>query len=104
METNKPIIYANVDELAEYIAEGLGGGGGHLVKAGGFLKRDLIEKASIEYSSDCIHSMLLNRMNNYYYRNNMMFHMCDNIVVNIFHNIHLKLLMVLLHILLLLLQ
>lgn len=53
-------------ELAEYIAEGLGGGGGHLVKAGGFLKRDLIEKASIEYSSDCIHSMLLNRMNNYF--------------------------------------
>ena len=53
-------------EMAEYLAQGLGGGGGHLIKAGGFLKRDLIEKAGIEYSNESLHNMLLDRMNRYF--------------------------------------
>ena len=37
-------ITTKASELAKYLAEDMGGGGGHLTKAGGFLKKDLIEK------------------------------------------------------------
>jgi phosphoglycolate phosphatase len=35
---------AHANEVAEYMAHGIGGGGGHLEKAGGFLNAQLIEK------------------------------------------------------------
>lgn len=53
-------------ELAGYVAEGIGGGGGHLVKAGGFLKKDLIEKMGVEYESDSIRKLLAKRMKTYF--------------------------------------
>ena len=39
------IVEVNADELAKYISEGLGSGGGHLDKAGGFLDDKLIGRA-----------------------------------------------------------
>lgn len=53
-------------ELAGFIAEGLGGGGGHLVKAGGFLKKDLIEMSGVEYTKESIHHLMSKRMKNYF--------------------------------------
>ncbi len=53
-------------ELAGYIAQGLGGGGGHLVKAGGFLKKDLIEKMGTEYVRDELEELLDGRMESYF--------------------------------------
>ena len=53
-------------ELAGYIAEGLGGGGGHLVKAGGFLKKDLIESGGTEYTKEALEKLLNSRMESYF--------------------------------------
>lgn len=36
-------------ELAEFITEGIGSGGGHLEKAGGFIQTDLLEKTAVTY-------------------------------------------------------
>ncbi len=53
-------------ELASYITAGYGGGGGHLVKAGGLLKKDLLEASGISYDSDHIREFLFARMHDYY--------------------------------------
>ncbi len=53
-------------ELASYLAGDLGGGGGHLVKAGGFLQRDLIVKAGMDYKKDIIERYLMERMLRYH--------------------------------------
>ncbi len=53
-------------ELAGYLAEGFGGGGGHLIKAGGFLKKDLIVQKNIEYEPEAIHTLLSARMKKYF--------------------------------------
>ena len=53
-------------ELAGFVAEHLGGGGGHLVKAGGFLKKDLIVKAGIAYEKEAISRFITGRMNEYF--------------------------------------
>lgn len=53
-------------ELAGYISGSFGGGGGHLVKAGGFLKRDLIKKAGIEYTPVSIKELINGRMKEYF--------------------------------------
>ena len=53
-------------ELAAFLAEHLGGGGGHLVKAGGFLKKDLMVKAGIEYGKEAVSSFVTARMNEYF--------------------------------------
>lgn len=60
------IATVQANELAGFIAEGLGGGGGHLVKAGGFLKKDLIEKQGFAYNTDAVRNMLVERMNDYF--------------------------------------
>ena len=52
-------------ELAFFLAEGYGGGGGHLVKAGGFLQRDLIEAGGIRYEKDSLNKFLRDRMEEY---------------------------------------
>lgn len=53
-------------ELAAFLAENLGGGGGHLVKAGGFLKKDLLVKAGVSYEKDAITAFIMSRMNTYF--------------------------------------
>ena len=59
-------ITTKASELAKYLAEDMGGGGGHLTKAGGFLKKDLIEKKGIAYTSEAIRKMLCDRMEKYH--------------------------------------
>lgn len=39
-------------ELAEFITDGIGSGGGHLEKAGGFIQMDLLQKACEKYYAD----------------------------------------------------
>ncbi len=53
-------------EMASFLAEGLGGGGGHLVKAGGFLKKDLIEKNGVAYETDKVKELMDSRMREYF--------------------------------------
>lgn len=53
-------------ELAEYLAENYGGGGGHLVKAGGFLKKDLLMRAGVRYGKEDITRFVTERMNAYF--------------------------------------
>ena len=60
------ITSVQANELAAYICEGLGGGGGHLIKAGGFLKKDLIEKNGYDFTQDTIRKLLNDRMNGYF--------------------------------------
>ena len=60
------VATVQANELAGFIAEGLGGGGGHLIKAGGFLKRDLIEKSGTDYNKDAIRDMLIDKYNAYF--------------------------------------
>ena len=57
---------AKANELAEYIADGCGNGGGHLVKAGGFLQREKLEALGIDYTEESLHSYLSERMLNYF--------------------------------------
>ncbi len=53
-------------ELAAFLAENLGGGGGHLVKAGGFLKKDLLVKAGVRFEKEDITRFITARMNAYF--------------------------------------
>ncbi len=53
-------------EMADYIAKGYGGGGGHLVKAGGMLKKDLLIQGGIAYESEDIERFLDERMQSYF--------------------------------------
>lgn len=54
-------------ELAEFITDGIGSGGGHLEKAGGFIQSDLLEKAYIKYGRERdANSFLKWRMNDYF--------------------------------------
>ena len=57
---------AKANELAEFIAEGCGNGGGHLVKAGGFLQREKLEAAGVEYTEEGLHAYMSERMLNYF--------------------------------------
>lgn len=67
------VTSVQANELAGYIADGLGGGGGHLIKAGGFLKRDLIEKNDIKYSTEMVREMLVNRMDSYFFDSEILY-------------------------------
>lgn len=53
-------------ELAAYLTEGLGGGGGHLIKAGGLLKKDLIVQSGVPYTRAGVDALLDERMKRYY--------------------------------------
>lgn len=53
-------------ELAEYIAEGVGSGGGHIEKAGGILKIGLLEAAGLPLTKEAIRAFIYNRMLVYY--------------------------------------
>ncbi len=54
------------DELAGYLAQGLGGGGGHPTKAGGLLQKDLFPRKGIDYEPEAIRALLRERMQSYY--------------------------------------
>lgn len=64
------IASVQASELAEFLTFNIGGGGGHLFKAGGFIQKDLIEKLltsqNIELNNDSIRSLISERMQNYY--------------------------------------
>lgn len=54
-------------ELAEFITAGIGSGGGHLEKAGGFIQTDLLEKAYVQYNREPdVESFLKWRMTDYF--------------------------------------
>ena len=53
-------------ELSAFIAEGLGGGGGHRMKAGGLLKKELLNKAGISFEKETLHKYVKNRMADYF--------------------------------------
>ena len=53
-------------ELAAFLASGYGGGGGHLIKAGGLLKKDLLEKGGISYDNASIRRFLDDRLKDYF--------------------------------------
>lgn len=53
-------------ELAEYISEKNGSGGGHLEKAGGVLKMELLESNGVDLSKEGIRDYIYNRMVEYY--------------------------------------
>lgn len=53
-------------ELASFLADGLGGGGGHLIKAGGFLKKELLLHNNISFDDDSIESFFKERLDEYF--------------------------------------
>lgn len=54
-------------ELAEFITEGIGSGGGHLEKAGGFIQTDLLERAYEKYGKERnVNGFLKWRMDDYF--------------------------------------
>ncbi len=54
------------NELAAFLSEGLGGGGGHLIKAGGFLKKQLLIQNDIPFDEDSVDMYFKNRLNRYF--------------------------------------
>ena len=56
----------NASELASFIVAGFGGGGGHLVKAGGFMQRELIEAAGVGYNKVELNRLIDQRMREYF--------------------------------------
>ncbi len=60
-------------ELADYLTSGFGGGGGHLVKAGGLLKQELLIRAGIPYEQDQIREFLNRRMQAYFESSNIIY-------------------------------
>ena len=53
-------------ELASYLSDGFGGGGGHLIKAGGLINRDPLENAGIPYTEEGIRNLINGRMRRYF--------------------------------------
>lgn len=53
-------------ELAAYIAQGYGGGGGHIVKAGGFLQKDLLAKDDLDYEKKAVKQFMMDKMKAYF--------------------------------------
>ncbi len=57
------------DELAKFICQGVGDGGGHTVKAGGSIIRSLLEKQELDYTSSSIQQFFRERMKDYFLDN-----------------------------------
>lgn len=53
-------------ELASYLTSGFGGGGGHVIKAGGLLKKDLLEQAGVIYDMENVREFLDCRLRTYF--------------------------------------
>lgn len=56
----------NAGELAGFITEGIGSGGGHYEKAGGFIQKELIADENETINPSKIEEILLERMNQYF--------------------------------------
>ena len=54
------------NELASFLGEGLGGGGGHLVKAGGFLRKQLLIQHGISFNEDSIEDYFKSALDKYF--------------------------------------
>ena len=54
------------NELAEYIADGIGSGGGHLDKAGGFIDKAALEQKGAMYTSEGVSVFLKGLMDRYF--------------------------------------
>lgn len=57
------------DELAKFICQGVGNGGGHTVKAGGSIIRSLLEKQELDYNASSIQQFFRERMKEYFLDN-----------------------------------
>ena len=54
------------DELAKFICNGVGDGGGHKVKAGGSIRRALLELQEMDYAAPTIQQFFRSRMHSYF--------------------------------------
>ena len=54
------------NEFVEYLTEGIGSGGGHIDKAGGFIDRKSIEALGISYDPTSIHNFIKARIDSYF--------------------------------------
>lgn len=54
------------DELAKFICNGVGDGGGHRVKAGGSIRRALLELQEMDYAAPTIQQFFRSRMHSYF--------------------------------------
>ncbi|MBQ8489929.1 MAG: DHH family phosphoesterase [Pseudobutyrivibrio sp.] len=61
------------DELAQFICEGVGNGGGHTVKAGGSIQRRLLEIQELDYTPPSIQQFFRSRMQDYFYNNEIIY-------------------------------
>lgn len=58
------IVETKASDLATFLCDG--NGGGHVVKAGGFIKREYFELKGIDYSKDSIHQFIDSRIRQYF--------------------------------------
>ena len=65
------------NELTEYLAAGLGSGGGHPRKAGGFLREDLMRKECAEPDMPDVHRILRSRMEAYFREQDLIYNGTD---------------------------
>ena len=61
------------NELAKFICDGLGDGGGHRIKAGGSIRRSLLEKQEVDYSASSIQQFFRTRMQEYFMDNEIIY-------------------------------
>ncbi|QFJ53804.1 DHH family phosphoesterase [Pseudobutyrivibrio xylanivorans] len=61
------------DELARFICEGVGNGGGHTIKAGGSIIRSLLEKQELDYNSSSVQQFFRERMKDYFLDNEIIY-------------------------------
>ncbi|SCZ79137.1 DHH family phosphoesterase [Pseudobutyrivibrio xylanivorans] len=61
------------DELAKFICQGVGDGGGHLTKAGGFIVRSLLERQELDYTPSAIQHFFRERMDEYFMDNEIIY-------------------------------
>ncbi len=61
------------DELAKFICDGVGNGGGHTVKAGGSIRRSLLERQELDYSAPSIQQFFRARMMEYFRDNEIIY-------------------------------
>ena len=61
------------DELAQFICEGVGNGGGHTIKAGGSIIRSLLEQQELDYNASSIQQFFRERMKDYFVNNEIIY-------------------------------
>ena len=61
------------DELARFICAGVGDGGGHLIKAGGSIRRRLLELQELDYTAPTIQQFFRERMHEYFLNNEIIY-------------------------------